>query len=487
MKKFINTIFLLLCVCLVSCSDDSNDSTESGLAIIERDLKATAVGGNLTVTLSMEGDEVSSNKSWCTVSLSGKVVTVTLEDNPTLEGRTAVVTVVKGAESLSFPVTQSGNLIPVAEVDKVSFDAHGGTRRIHVDNTVPFTATPADAWLSVQVVDGGTLVLTAPTNYALGNLATTVKLISGSLESEIAVTQTGITLIPEKKIVPMYNAGDKITVKVSSTLPFTVSSNAEWLTVTSGADFVTLTASDNTGGALRPATVTLTSESLTATINVTQGPPVYADYIGNWTLTGVDNGKAFTYDLSIKQAIANSTYNVTGWGKSAVATDSKYAIKANFDAASGLIYITAQENIGVYTDAGTKYNVMFYGQIEMGGKVYYVGGSGYICYIGMMLRDGSVKWLDGEVELQGGAAYGVVGAKYYIEAPNGDALGFNVDSPFMRQPVMTKASTLASARSAMKRGDIMQIATSKWHVQSIVPQLQSDYFEGFLSRLKQMK
>lgn len=486
MKKFINTMILLLCVCLVSCDDDSNDNAGAGLAIIERDMNVAATGGNLTVTLSAEADKASSNQSWCVASLSGKVVTVTLEANEALEGRTAVVTVVSGAQSLSFPVTQPGNLIPATEFDRISFDAHGGTQRIHVDNSVPFTATSEAAWLSAQV-DGSTLILTTQKNYNLANLTTTVKLVSGGLESKITVTQSGIVLTPEKKTISMYNGGDEVTVKVSSTLPFAASSNAEWLTVTSGTDFVTLTASDNTGGVSRPATVTLTSESLTATINVTQRPPVYADYIGNWTLAGVDKGKVFTYDLSIKQATANLTYKVTGWGKSMVATDSKYAITANFDEESGLIFITAQENIGVYTDAGTMYNVMYYGQVEMDGQVYYVGGSGYICYIGVLLRDGSVQWLNGEVELQGGAVYDVVGAKYYIEAPNGDALGFNVDSPFMREPVMTKTSTYSSARSVVKRGDIMQVATNKWNAQSIAPRLQSDYFEDFLSKLKQLK
>lgn len=80
----------------------------------------------------------------------------------------------------------------------------------------------------------------------------------------------------------------------------------------------------------------------------------------------------------------------------------EYAIRANFDVTSGLIYITAQEDIAVYIDTDDiPYNVMFYGQIEIGGSVYYVGGSGYICYIGMLQRDGSVQWMNGLVTLQG--------------------------------------------------------------------------------------
>ena len=113
---------LLLCVCIVSC-DDSNDN-DAGLEIVKRDATATATGGDLTVTLSAEGDKAVSDQAWCTVSLSGKVVKATLEANTTLEGRTALITVIKGANSLSFPITQPGNLIPAAEDKMVGVKLH---------------------------------------------------------------------------------------------------------------------------------------------------------------------------------------------------------------------------------------------------------------------------------------------------------------------------------------------------------------------------
>ena len=329
---------------------------------------------------------------------------------------------------------------------------------------MPFTATPANSWLSAQV-DGNTLVLTAQTNYTNNNLTTKVKLVSGSLESEITVTQSGIQLIPEKTTQVMYYTGDEVNIKVNSTLPFTAESDEDWLTVAYDESSLTLTATDNSGQPNRTATVTLTSETLTATIAVTQRLPVYTDYLGSWTLAGMNNGAQFTYDLTIEQATANSTYNLAGWGKSVLGASAEYAIRANFDVTSGLIYITAQEDIAVYIDTDDiPYNVMFYGQIEMGGSVYYVGGSGYICYIGMLQRDGSVQWMNGLVTLQGGAQYEVVGGKYYIESQeDGSMLSFNADTPFMREPVMTKVGTSARTRSFMQVGKGMTIETSKLH------------------------
>ena len=118
-------------------------------------------------------------------------------------------------------------------------------------------------------------MLTAQTNYTNNNLTTKVKLVSGSLESEITVTQSGIQLIPEKTTQVMYYTGDEVNIKVNSTLPFTAESDEDWLTVAYDESSLTLTATDNSGQPNRTATVTLTSETLTATIAVTQRLPVY--------------------------------------------------------------------------------------------------------------------------------------------------------------------------------------------------------------------
>lgn len=452
---------MLLCVGFISCSDDSSDVP--AFKIAGNEMGITAVGGTVTVTLSMEGEKVMSNQSWCVPSVSGKAVELTLEKNTALEGRTALITVLKGEESISFPVTQPGNLVPTITTEGVGFDAHGGELKIPVRNGLPFSAVLEDdaSWLKASV-NGSTLVLVAEKNYTRSKLETTVKLISEGLESEFVVQQSGLVLTPEKSSLVMYNEGDEAKIMVNSTLTFEASSDQDWLTITTGEDFITLTAADNSGQPARTANVTLTSMGLTSIIKVTQRPPIYSDYIGSWKLTGYDNGAAFTYNLSIAQATVGTTYKITSWGKSSVATDPQFAIQANFDANSGLIYITSQENIGVFTDIdGSEYNVMFYGRIELGGKVYYVSGSGYICYIGQLQADGSVQWMNGQVDI-GQGPMPVVGANYFGEAPDG-MYTFKGDEPFMRMPTMTK-SAVKSMRTSMMRTEnstATRIETSK--------------------------
>lgn len=463
MKKFVNILMLLLCVCIVSCDDESHtDATEVG--VTERNADVTASGGTFTVTLSMEGDKVVSDQSWCVAEISGKTVTLNIEANKGLEGRTALITVTKGMGKMSFPITQPGNKIPIAEKELVEFNAHGGEMEVIVESVLPFEVmVPDDAsWLSARV-DKDKLILTTQTNYTLNLLSTNIKLKSGDLESKLQVSQSGIVLIPEKTDLAMYNAGDEVTINVESTLDFTAVSDKEWLEVTKAEGSIVLKAGDNTGNPARPATVTLTSESLTATINVTQRPPIYSDYLGSWTLIGMNGNTPFTYNISISQATANSTYTLEGWGMSDIVSENP--LQAHFDE-SGLIYIRTHQNIGTYSDSGGIYDVCFYGLVEIApGKNSFVTGN-YICYIGMLQRDGTVQWMNGSVTLSGGTEYDLIGSTYCMKSrSDGKIYTFNVDKPMMSNPVMRKANVTRaltrSISSVEKSGDTMVLTCSE--------------------------
>lgn len=434
MKRIINIFALLLCVCIVSCDDDSKELSAIGISVIERDEDITAAGGTMIVNLSAEGDKVVSDKDWCKVSIEGKMVTVTLDANLDIEGRTAMVSVIKGEHKISFPVSQPSNKRPVPETESLSFGADAETKRVSVDYNAPFQVQleAGVTWLDAKV-EGNSVVFVTQNNYTEHRLSTTVKLISGKLENSIRVMQEGLLLIPEKTEQVMFDAGGKVTIQVNSTRPFTAVSDAEWLVVTSDDSSVTLTADDNAGNPARTATVTLSSEGLKATIAVVQRFPVYADYLGEWLLTPEGGGDE--YAITIEQNVENSTYRVKGWGKSTLAAN--YPLAAKFDAAKGQICITTQKNIGIFSYNGAEHDVCFYGKIEVQpGQFSYVTGS-YDCYIGTFQGDGTVKWKNGSVTLSGGAKYELLGALYYFINSSGGASSFNSDVPIYC-PVMEK-------------------------------------------------
>lgn len=441
MKKIINILMLLMCVCFVSCDDDSDATVE--LKVLEREMDVTPAGGTLTATLSVEGDAVVSDQSWCAASISGNIVTVTLEPNEKLEGRTAMITVSKGKQSVSFAVTQPGNLFPDAGEEAIKFDAHGGTKEVKLYHGMPFTAECDASWLTVKV-EGSNLVLTAQNNYTLNTQKATVRLTSADLLTELEIEQEGLVIIPEEKSVTMYNGGDQKTIKVRSTFPFTASSSEDWLTVVAGEDYVTMRVADNSDQPLRAAKVTLAFDGLTKTFDVIQRPTIYEDYLGKWTLTNSDN--SFSYDLKIVESEDGFSYKVVGWGKSEVAKNSGYAIEAFFDEETQYIYITQQTDLGVYVDVDDDYTVQFRGLVEVGGKNSLVNGS-FICYIGVMMRDGSVQWVNNILNL-GGQRYELVGSLYHIESKStGDIYSFKLDTPFMYSPIMQRESDAAPTRT----------------------------------------
>lgn len=443
MKKFISIFALLLCVCITSC-DDENNATEE-LSIIARESTITAAEGEVTVTLSTEVDKAISDKEWCKATLDGNLLHLTLDANTGLEGRTAKIEIIKGQKSLPYYVTQPGNLIPVAKTEEITFNAHGGSREISVNSSMPFTATSTDSWLTVQVNENK-LTLSTSTNYTREVLSTTVKLVSGSLESTLTVTQTGIELAPEKSSVVMYYSGDEQTIQVNSTLPFTaVAKDDSWLTVTNDDNSLTIIASDNSGHPARSTQITLTSGELTATIDVTQRPIIYSDYLGNWTLSGDDG---LVYNLNITQDQAETSYKVTGWGKSIVATNSQYALKAYFHEETGLILITEQDGIGTYSDEDGEYEIAFYAQIQVGVQKGYWGG-GDIVYMGLLLRNGNVQWLNSSVTYQG-QEIDLLGGHYCLLSSDNKIYSFNADSPLMSNPRMTKATTRSAAHFATR-------------------------------------
>ena len=411
--------------------------------------------------LSTEADKAISDKEWCKPTLEGNLLRLTVDANTGLEGRTAKIEIIKGQKSLPYYVTQPGNHIPTAETEKIIFDAHGGSREISVNSSIPFTATSADSWLTVQVSENK-LILSTSTNYTKEVLNTTVKLVSGSLESTLTVTQTGIELTPEKTSVVMYFTGDEQTLMVNSTLPFTavVAEDGSWLTLQQNEASLTIKAPDNSRKPVRSTRITLSSGELTAAIDVTQRPPVYGDYLGNWNLTGEDAG---TYNLNIVQDQAESTYKVTGWGKSIVATDSQYALTAYFDEETGFIFIPEQENLGTYNNQGTECPVVFYGKFLYGGSPTLYGGE-EIVYLGLLMRDGSVQWLNGSFEFRG-QEYDFLGGQYFLDTGGGRFASFNVDSPIMSNPKMTKAGATRSATRSSAVPDNGQVKTLSKDIQ----------------------
>ncbi|MDR0938771.1 MAG: hypothetical protein LBN29_05350 [Mediterranea sp.] len=451
-----NILYALLiaggCVWLAACDDDEKVSETPSLQAIYSATDFDALGGS--GSLSIAGEKVAlsaeSDQDWCTITqTSNSQVDFDVAINFGLTSRTAIIRVGRGKVTTEVPVYQTGNLIPVPSAKSVEFDAFGGSVEVPVTHIAPFNASIEESakWITAEVT-GDVLRLTTSRNETSEALIAAVTVKSGDLETNITVKQTGAEIIPETTSLKFLNDDTSPReIKVSSVLPFTAASDGEWLTVETKGASIVLTPTDNTGQAERTASVTLSSGMLRAIITVTQGDPAYIDYLGDWTLTAIDDeGEPFSYNLNITQATAGSTYKVIGWGGSAIATSSQYALTAQFDSATGGIRIVSQ-TLGAYS----QYNMAFLGLVVVGENQGFVTGDGYDCYIGQLKKDGSVAWGNGTVTVSGGVSYEIIGACYVAMSGGTVAGTFTGDTPFMKTPVMTRAVATRSFGGVVPR------------------------------------
>lgn len=433
MKKLYSLLFVILCLFIAGCDDDSDDTAVQS-PVVKSDVEYSAAGGTGTIEVISSAIKAVSDKSWCTIVMSNKVITLQVAPNSSLESRNAMITLTEGNTVVNqIPVTQAGNRVPIPDQETVNFDANGATVKIHVTSVMPFTAqTPEDSWITA-VVEGDSLVLTAPSYYVRGSRNTTVKLISGELASEIGINQSGLVLTPASTEILMPNEGETIRVNVQSTLEFTATSDKDWLKVTTSKSYINLKAEENTEGALRSATVTLESHGIEATITVTQRNPIYTDFIGKWTLSAKNGGNPVTFNLTIEQKTAGKTYLVYGFGGTSFAQD--FPITMYFDESS-LVYIRCQNSIGQDKEGNT---VGFTGAT----KDYGVVTGTYIMAIGQ-LTGNTINWQFQKVDL-GQGPEPLVGMGYRYMDTKGGWHTYNADGT-LYDLVMTKVSS--STRSA---------------------------------------
>lgn len=96
---------------LVGCNDDDSPVGESILNIKSADLDFTAVGGEGSIIVDGYGTiSAASDKDWCTVSVDGMTIHVTVAESQEITSRTALITISTGTDSREVPVVQSGAL-----------------------------------------------------------------------------------------------------------------------------------------------------------------------------------------------------------------------------------------------------------------------------------------------------------------------------------------------------------------------------------------
>ena len=357
-----------------------------------------------------------------------------------------------------------------ADPTALTFAAEGGSQKVTLSLEGALASADKE-WCTVVVNKAEATVTVAASEETEIRTAKVTFTLGKDQTVNVTVTQNGKAtpteeLTPEKTEVEFTAEGGEEVVNVKATTTFTAASSESWLTATAAEGKVTLKAAANTAEA-RTAKVTLTMGEKIAEITVHQAAPKvisYEDYLGTWTVTSsaLTNGD---YTIVIAQKVAGESYTVTGWGKSVVATDAKYAFTMRYVPDQHAIAIYTEQNLGTYTDAdGVNYPVHMTGIVPAGGGKYsYVNTAkpDSQATLAGVLKGDKVEWVGQDVELSNGSTYTYVGICYFIErVADGAYLNFNIDWPFAENPVMTKVSGngTATINAAVNGDQISQTA-----------------------------
>jgi hypothetical protein len=244
------------------------------------------VTSNLTWTAA-----VNSGATWCTLTNANATtgngtVTVNVAENPTVETRTATVTLTSGTLTKAVAVTQAA-AVPTLEVGKTTIDAAvaANSYPIGVTSNLTWTATvnSAATWCTLTnatATGNGTVTVNIAANPSGDQRAATVMLSAGTFTRQVSITQAGAspTLSVDKTSLSfnMYAGSESIAVNSNMTWTTEVDAGTTWCTILpstgTGNGMVMVSVAENTTSNTRTATVFFIAGTLYRQVTITQAP-----------------------------------------------------------------------------------------------------------------------------------------------------------------------------------------------------------------------
>ena len=155
-------LFLIFAVCALcaACGDDDPTAPDAGvLPIVRSDLLFDPQGRTGSIEVAASGDVTAELPStWCSASVQGRVVSVTVADNTSFEGRTAVLTLRADGRQVQVPVQQRGMALGSLSLASDHIGTAGGRLSYFIRHDLPIALTTDDGWIHPRM-EGDSLVV----------------------------------------------------------------------------------------------------------------------------------------------------------------------------------------------------------------------------------------------------------------------------------------------------------------------------------------
>ena len=292
---------------------------------------------NVTANIAWN-NPTSNNTSWLTVSNIARDGTngsfrINAIANTGTTQRSGTITVTGGGITRTVTVTQPGRTLTVSQSSWVIDSPETNNTTINVTSNISWENPTSDSisWLTVSNVSrsgtNGSFRINATANTGATPRTGRISVTGGGILRTISVTQPG-RILSLSRTTPWeaVAAESNIVVNVTSNVIWNVtSSNTNWLTVTNitptnrnGNGSFRINTTANISGE-RSGTITVTSGTITRTIDITQAA-------GALTLSQVSWNPPITAD--------NTTVNVTSRGTWSVSSDASWLTVTNITPAN---------------------------------------------------------------------------------------------------------------------------------------------------------
>lgn len=171
-QKFIIAFSLLAVLALLSCSKDELTGYVPGeetIEVVKNSLLFDANEGTATVEVKATGNiSVTLNSDWCSATVSGNVVSVSVQPNMNFEGRTAVLTISTGQASRQLPVQQRGMVLGRFPESSLYVPLAGESFGFTIHHDLPMSLTTSASWIQASM--SGDRLLLSVDGYTNGHL-----------------------------------------------------------------------------------------------------------------------------------------------------------------------------------------------------------------------------------------------------------------------------------------------------------------------------
>lgn len=195
--KLLYNLFILLvgAICFTSCGDDDYTYTApETLDVTKADLYFKSIGGTGSIEIKTNRElQATSSVDWCTVNVSGGIITAKTTENPAIESRAGIITISDGTLTSNIAVYQEGLACTIDTSHlKSANDNNAGSTFITVDSSSPFTVMlPEDAasWLSYTKDEEGKVTFNFTANTTGTPRGARVIIKSGVKEIALTIAQ----------------------------------------------------------------------------------------------------------------------------------------------------------------------------------------------------------------------------------------------------------------------------------------------------------